>query len=329
MWRARAILSVAGVVLLLAVSGAIVAVASETPAAQSSAGAHGSWSTGPTYNVTFNETGLPAGTNWSVQVTGMWGGWGSWNHRGHEFRLHYVHPETTNGTSLNFSLPNGTYSYHAESRGFVSTDGRGVFTVSGASPAVITVNFTPRVTYSVTFTETGLPAATNWTVAVFGGCGGWYGARGHGFQVETSNTSTITFQLANGTYEYHVFEVPGFVANASGGRFAVNGTSPAEIETTFSPAVTYSVFFNETGLPAGTSWSVQAFGNGHGWQGSWATATSSTANITLNLTNGTYYYAIGHVPGFRVASGEEFGMFTIDGASPPEITVEFTQGNPQ
>jgi hypothetical protein len=326
MWRARAILGVGIAALLLVVSGAIVASATQTPATHDSARIHGGWGEGSrsTYNVTFNETGLPAGTNWTVQVSGIWGGWGLWGHWGH----HHSARQTSNGTSLNFTLPNGTYFYRAQApQGFVTTDGQGFFTISGAAPAPIVIAFTPLVTYSVTFSETGLPSGTNWTVAVSGGWDWWGGYSGPRYQIETSDASTITFQLANGSYRYHVGYVSGFAANASDGWFVVNGTSPGTISVNFTALVTYTVAFNETGLPANTNWSVQVFGFQSGHGGSFeTTATSSTANITFTLPNGTYFYQIERVPGFMVPRGESFGMFQVSGASPPEITVEFIQG---
>jgi hypothetical protein len=323
MWRARAILGVAIAASLLVISGAIVASASLAPATHASAEARDHWNEGPTYNVTFTESGLPAGTNWSVQVAGAWAGgeWGQWFN-------HYFVTQFSTWSSLNVSLPNGTYYYRASTPpGFVTTDGQGFFNVSGASPAAVPIDFTALVTYSVTFSETGLPVGTNWTVAVSGGWGGWGGWGHREFLVGTSNSSTLTFNLPNGTYRFHVFEVEGYVANGSGGWFIVNGSSPATITVAFNPLVTYTVTFNESGLPAGTNWSVRVFGidtAGAGFVR--AVGNSTTTVIAFNLPNGTYFYSIERIPGWNVTGGEPCGMFTVNGTSPPEISVVFSQG---
>ena len=80
----------------------------------------------------------------------------------------------------------------------------------------------------MTFSETGLPAGTNWTVAVFGWGPG-------GFHVERANTTSITFELTNGTYFFHV-RAHGYVAtNNSSGILNVTGASPPSVDVTFAP----------------------------------------------------------------------------------------------
>ncbi|MGP8074677.1 MAG: hypothetical protein ACLP74_06635 [Thermoplasmata archaeon] len=312
MWRARAILSVVLATLVLVVSG--VAVASATHAFDRTQD-HGS---GPTYNVTFTETGLPAGTNWSVRVVSVWGLWG-W---------HQVETNSSTGTSLNFSLPNGTYHYRAEPLvGFQSNDSRGFFNVSGGSPTPIGVSFTSVPTYSVTFTETGLAAGTNWTVTVQGR-GWWGGWEGRSVDSITSSAASVTFLLPDGTYHYRVAPVFDYSLNGSHGRFTVAGATLPAINVTFSALVTYAVTFNESGLPAGTNWSVHVLGFGPTSAGFLRdTETSSGTTVTLNLPNGTYFYNVLRVPGWRVTSGDRFGLFNVSGGSPAEISFVFTQVN--
>lgn len=54
--------------------------------------------------------------------------------------------------------------------------------------------------YDVTFTETGLPSGTNWSVTIVS-------------QTKLSNTSSISFGLPNGTYGYTI-SAPGYVAKS-------------------------------------------------------------------------------------------------------------------
>ncbi len=312
MWRARAILSVVPATLVLVVSG--VAVASATHAFDRTQGRV----SGPTYTVTFTETGLTAGTNWSVQVVSVWGMWG-W---------HHVETNSSTGTSLNFSLPNGTYHYRAEPvAGFQSNDTRGFFNVSGGSPTPIGVTFSSVPTYSVTFTETGLASGTNWTVTVQGRAG-WAGWEGRSVDSITSSAASITFLLPNGTYHYRAAPVFDYSLNGSHGRFTVAGATLPAINVTFSALVTYAVTFNESGLPGGTNWSVRVLGFGPTSAGFLRdTGTSSGTTITLNLPNGTYFYNVERVPGWRVASGDGFGLFNVSGGSPAEISFVFAHVN--
>lgn len=313
MFASRAVKWGVAAVLVVAVSAFVY---SGVVAAQAPSDSHPGPS-GPTYNVTFNETGLAAGTNWSVAVFGH-AGWG------HPFR---GHEKTSSGSSITFSLPNGTYRYRVHNvPGYLLSSGsRGVLNVTGASPATINVTFSKLATYTVTFQESGLPTGTNWTVAVAPAWAHHPGCERRSL-VETGSSSTLTFSLLNGSYRYFVPPVEGFAIadNGSHGGFNVSGASPATIDVAFVPLVTYAVTFNETGLPSGTNWSVSV--------ASWSpwgcgpaavlTGTSNGTTITLELANGTYGFLVGQVPGYAVQGGP-FGVVTVSGASPPVVNVTF------
>jgi hypothetical protein len=273
----------------------------------------------PTYTVTFQEVGLPAGTNWSVRVAGgaflgFWGGDGG--------RM----SNTSDTPTITFSLTNGTYYYGAHARGFrADSGGSGMFRVSGASPATISVTFLPLptiTTYNVTFTETGLPAGTNWTVGVVGTSGG--GLHGPTHAIETTSTGSMTFALRNGSYRYFVAEVPGYEVadNGSFGSFAVAGASPASIAISFVRLVNYTVTFSEAGLPSGTNWSVLVVGRSAGGALTYEANTSSTPTITFSVSNGTYEYRVLHVDGYS-AGNTTFGVFNVSGAAPAAIAITF------
>jgi hypothetical protein len=299
----------------LGVSGLAVASASHAPSAAIAPG-----DSGPNYTVNFTESGLASGTNWSVVVFGgSSDGW-SWG-------WHHTHFATSNTSALNFSLPNGTYFYRVlREPGYTVTNGTGLFNVSGGSPPAIAVAFSAIPRFPVTFQETGLASGTNWTVRVFGfGSEGFFD-RGHGGGVESSTSSTITFQLADGTYFYHVKPVNGYDTSGAFGRIFVNGSSPPTIDVTFSPPVNYTVTFNESGLANGTNWTVHIFGlpfGGHGFVHE--TLTSSNASMTAALPNGTYFFRVEHVDGYQT-SGGHFGVLRVDGSS-VTVTVNFTAYN--
>lgn len=77
-----------------------------------------------TYAVEFFETGLPATTFWSVTMTSSYGS-----------------PTVQNSTTGNvqFSQPNGTYTYSASATGYTSRPGH--LTVNGSSPSAILLEF--------------------------------------------------------------------------------------------------------------------------------------------------------------------------------------------
>lgn len=311
MRASRVILGVVAAAVFLAVSGGVYAGSATSP------GGHWGHSAGPTYNVTFHETGLPTGTYWSISISGHWG-WGG-HHLGRG-RL------TSNTTSIVVPLPNGTYRYQVHPvPGFVFVSGqRGNFTVNGSSPAVISVVFGKPVTYAVTFTETGLASGTNWTVRVLP-VGGWPPGPYARHVVQTTSGTSMTFNLPNGTYFYHVSRVRGytFADNSSFGKFNVTGAA-VSIAVKFQPIVTYTVTFTESGLPSGTNWTVAVFSWGRASSGTGGlhAIRANTTSITFKLANGTYYFHV-HARGYT-ATANGTGTFNVTGASPPTIKVTFT-----
>jgi hypothetical protein len=155
----------------------------------------------PTYSVTYSESGLPCGLTWKVTVNGV------------SMSL------TTNGgtDSLTWTgLASGTYAYSiAGISGWhqATLPYSGSVVVSGASVTEPTLVYT-QVTYRVTFTETGLPSGTSWSVTLNG-------------VTKSSTTSTITFTEPNGTYSYTIGTVAKYGANPCSGSVTVNGGSVA------------------------------------------------------------------------------------------------------
>ncbi|MHB1622959.1 MAG: thermopsin family protease [Cuniculiplasma sp.] len=125
--------------------------------------------------------------------------------------------------------------------------------------------------YTVTFTETGLPAGTTWYV------------NGTGLDSGPITGSTYSVMLTNGTYAYTIqTNNKIYEPSPSSGSVTVNGGSKS-VPITFSQ-VKYAVTFTETGLPAGTTWYV----NGTGMHGH----ASAPSNISFSLNNGTYAFTV-------------------------------------
>ncbi len=88
----------------------------------------------PTYVLTFSETGLPSGMNWTATVNGVL--------------------TAGNGSSIAFSEPDGTYNYSLSANGYTAKPFQGNVTISGKA-----------VTVNVTFTKI-LPLSVNTTITI-------------------------------------------------------------------------------------------------------------------------------------------------------------------
>ncbi len=244
-----------------------------------------------TYNLEFREKGLPSGTVWKVSVVN--------DTSGKTYNL------SSNTQIISAYLPNGSYSYNVtEISGYNITNSSGSITIKGTN---ITENITftpiqrPLKLYGVTFTETGLPSGTKWSVTLNGSS-------------LSSTSSSISFKEANGSYTYSVSSISGYTITNSTGTVTVNGNN-ITVRITFTSVKTpfvekYNVTFTETGLPSGKSWSVTLNGS---------TVTSTTSTITFTEPNGTYSYSIGSVSGYTVSKST--GPVTVNGNN---ITVSIT-----
>lgn len=147
-------------------------------------------------------------------------------------------------------------------------------------------------TTNVTFTEAGLPAGTTWTVDLNG-------------VSRSSAGSSVVFAVPNGSFSFVIVPVAGLSASPSSGSFGVAGV-PVVVGVSFLPGPTqvYPVAFAETGLPAGTNWSVGLAG---------ASDASTRDTITFLEPNGTYAFSVGAPANFTVLPGT--GNVSVAGAS--------------
>lgn len=225
------------------------------------------------YPVTIKETGLPTGTPWSVTIG--------------------PNLSRSAGTVINLLERNGTYPYTVTPiPGWTATPWSGNFTVAGKA-VTVGISWT-RVTYPITFTETGLPAGTFWQVVV-GGAG------------INGRTATLQIDEPNGTYAYQVDGIAGYTATPASGSVPVNGAGQS-----YSIAwgiAKFDLTFLEQGLPSGTVWTVNVEG---------APNEVFTPSFRVSVPNGTYPYQLGLVPGFFTS--QPSGTAVIDGRA---VQVEF------
>ncbi|MEM0134167.1 MAG: YncE family protein [Thermoplasmatales archaeon] len=204
------------------------------------------------YSVTFLESGLPSGIQWSVTFNG--------------------NTQSTTGTSISFSSVSGDYSYTVNPpAGYSTSPESGILTVS--SSLSISIDFTQNLTtlYSLNFLESGLPAGKNWSVDIIG------------VSNTTYNKSEISFSLQSGVYSYKFYS-SGYSASPPDGEVNLNSEQTVTVLFTPDTTQTYAVTFSETGLPSGMKWNVNILNIGN------YSSTSST--LTVNLPEGTYSYSV-------------------------------------
>ena len=234
------------------------------------------------YSVTFTESGLPSGTTWYMNITS-----------GNSY--------SSTASTITVSEPNGTYSYTiaTNNKEYAPSPSSGSFTVNGA-PLSESITFS-LVTYSVTFTESGLPSSTKWYVNLTNG------------QTFSSISSAVSFTEPNGTYTFDIATPDKLYSpNPSTNSFAVNGATVAE-SISFSELV-YSVTFTESGLASGT-WYLNITGGG--------TYSSATTSLSFSEPNGTYSYTIA-TNNKEYAPSPSSGSFTVSGSSVSE-SITFNQ----
>ncbi len=215
--------------------------------------------------VTFTSNGLPSGTPWSVTLNG-------------------VAQSGVGGGTIVVSQTNGAdtpYSYSVASSDtrYAPSPASGTGIENGLSQ-VVAVSFSP-VVYAVTFTETSLPAGASWSVTLAG-------------VTQSSTSDNLTFNETNGTYAFTVGAISGFTIAPASGTVTVGGAAvDVPIAFTVSTSVSFSVQFVLSGLPSGSSWSVNL-------NGSSQSATSTT--VTFHVSAGRYPYTVTVPSGYNVSS---------------------------
>ena len=144
--------------------------------------------------------------------------------------------------------------------------------------------------YPVTFSESGLTPGTVWSVTI----GGF---------TRSSPTSTIVYLEENGTYPFEVGAPAGYVATPGSGSVTVRGAAASTaIAFIVLSTGSYLVAFFETGLPAGTGWSVTLNGSTQSGRGTF---------LIFEERNGTYPFTSGSVVGFT--PGPPSGQVFVNG----------------
>jgi hypothetical protein len=152
------------------------------------------------------------------------------------------------------------------------------------------------VGFDVEFDESGLRPGTTWSVDLAG-------------QTNVTSNNSLGFVEPNGKYAFEALPVSGYSPTPAFGNITVEGRAPpvTPIDYLVAPAPPpfghYDANFTESGLPAGTSWSI-TFNRT-------AQLSSTTDLIVANATNGTYPFSVGSVSGY--VANITGGLVTIRG----------------
>ena len=222
------------------------------------------------YSLSFDESGLPGGTFWSVNISGK--------------------TNSSSSSFIKFNEPNGSYAFTVNTTSdYIPSPNSGNITINGKN---LTENITFIKTYTVSFSETGLPYRTSaWNVTLGG-------------SLKSSSAPTISFQEINGSYSFIVGIYQGYSASPYKGTINVNGNSVLQ-SVTFTQ-VKYSVEFIESGLPSGTKWYVNVTGQ--------PSLSSVSSVMSISLPNGSYSYTIATGNKSYYPSSYS-GAFTVNGGS--------------
>lgn len=252
-------------------------------------------------DVTFHESGLPAGTAWSVSLNGT--------------------TLSSTNSSLDFLEPNGTYRFSVGPvAGYTANPPSGSVRLTG-TPGSVQIAFaaTPPGSYPVTFTESGLPPGVSWTVTTGG-------------TTYRSILSRATFVEENGTYSFIVGS-PGYRATPSSGNLTVDGAAVSQTVVFTVASAVGPYIFNSTvanskdnlSLPSGGQQYLYGFAVGGAsntsefFRGEYATGVAADGHIASALamtpsssnkftTNDTYYTIGGVGVAGYAYSAEAYGQ---------------------
>ncbi len=201
---------------------------------------------GGSCTTTFDETGLNTGTSWSVAYDSL--------------------VQSSTGTSIIFNVPAGKYSFSLS-----PFSAAGCSYSPNPSSGELQAGTTQSISYSssctTTFTESGLPSSTSWSVT-------------YNSQTLSSTGTSISFTDSAGSYSYSVSS-----PTVSGCTYSPSPSS-GSLTAGQSQAISYSgnctTTFTESGLPSSTSWSVTYN----------SVSKSSTGLITFYDTPGSYSFSV-------------------------------------
>lgn len=194
------------------------------------------------------------------------------------------------GGWANLTVATGTHSVSLENYSNASQQ------VSIGPGLTTSVNFSQAG--RLLFEESGLPNGTTWGVALNG-------------SLSSTASTTIAFNVPNGTYAISYASVPGFVRNASvPGNVTVPATTPILVD--WSPFA-FPVRVDETGLPTSTPWWVNASG---------IILRGTGTTLEVSAPNGSTPFEVG--AGYGFVASPSHGAIDVTGGVYAPVEVQFS-----
>lgn len=243
----------------------------------------------------FTETGLTAGTSWSVLV-------GSTEY-------------SSSGSYLDINELNGTYSYSIiDISGYSVAPLAGSVVINGGNESVPLTYSSTGKTFTVTFSESNLPSGDLWSIVLNG-------------QTASINSASTSYSLTNGTYEFKVANVDSWYATPASGTITVNGKAVTQ-NITFRYG--YLVTFNADNLAKDVQWSVTYNGTANTSttssitffiaNGSYKFSVSIAANWIATPSSG-YLNISGNAVSLSISFTEVFYRITFQETGLPSNTL--------
>ena len=257
----------------------------------------------PTHTVTFTESGLASGTSWSVTLAGT--------------------TKSSTSSTVSFTEVDGSYSYSIGSvAGYTASPSSGTVTVSGVNVNTA-ITFTQN-TYNLTFTESGLPSGTSWSVTAGG-------------STQSSTTSTVSFTEVAGTYSYSIPAVSGYSASPSSGSVTIS-SSNKNVAVTFSnnPTVTAYSYVADTSfsyytLPEAEQFNVGSTSHSVNFI---SVLLSGSGSVTVSIGSSLWGTDIVPAQTINVVSGQtnytvSFSSVTLSATNNYYLNVQLVSGSVQ
>lgn len=182
---------------------------------------------------------------------------------GQEYNLSYI--KTVQGFTLTGSIVDTSYqggNYWEAYEGPLPYNEGGMIVTGGDNYPLLPMK------YTVTFTGTGLPSGTQWSVTL-------------GKATMNTTGTQLQFQVMNGSYNFKIDKPSIYSATPGNGIALVFGENIVK-DVSFT-LLEHQVTFTQTGHPAMETWSVNLSG---------MVKSSTGNNITYMLPNGTYSFTV-------------------------------------
>ena len=181
----------------------------------------------------------------------------------------YILHTNSNGYYRFFSNPSSTYKLEVPSSSYGAKSVLPADGSTGGTWANLSLN-------SITFSKTSNVYNEKWSATISGGQ--------TGSQSLSTTGNSITFDVfGNTSYSFSIGDPTGYSASPSTGSINLGSTAYTQ-SISFSPTVTYSATFSESGLPSGQTWSVKLDGN--------SKSASAGSSISFTVSDGSHSYSV-------------------------------------